>query len=55
LPSMGGPASAFPPDFGYSLATAYAVWVALVFVMYPLCRRAADFKARTRASSVSYL
>ena len=28
VPSMGGPAKAFPPDFGYDLWVAYVVWIA---------------------------
>jgi uncharacterized membrane protein len=38
LPSMGGPAKLFPPDFGYPLWVVYAVWIGVVAVMYPLCR-----------------
>ena len=38
IPSMGGPADAFPPGFGYDLWVAYAVWIAIVAGLYPLCR-----------------
>jgi uncharacterized membrane protein len=55
LPSMGGPRELFPPDFGYPLWVTYVVWVAVVAALYPLCRRVADFKARTKASWASYL
>jgi uncharacterized membrane protein len=55
LPSMGGPRELFPPDFGYPLWVTYGVWVAVVAALYPLCRRVADFKARTNASWASYL
>jgi uncharacterized membrane protein len=55
LPSMGGPRDQFPPDFGYALWVTYIVWAAVVVSMYPLCRRMADLKARTRASWASYL
>jgi uncharacterized membrane protein len=37
MPSMGGSADSYPPDFGYSLPVVYAVWVLVVAVMYPLC------------------
>ena len=30
VPSMGGPAKAFPPNFGWDLWVAYAVWIAIV-------------------------
>lgn len=46
LPSMGGPAKLFPPDFGYPLWAAYVVWIAVVLMMYPLCRWFAALKAR---------
>lgn len=46
LPSMGGPAAAFPAGFGYSLAATYAVWIVIVLLMYPLCRWFAGVKAR---------
>ena len=46
LPSMGGPAQIFPPGFGYPLWVTYAVWIAVVLMMYPLCRWFAGVKAR---------
>jgi uncharacterized membrane protein len=46
LPSMGGPAQLFPPGFGYPLWAAYAVWLAVVLMMYPMCRWFAGVKAR---------
>ena len=55
LPSMGGARELFPPGFGYPLWVTYVVWVAVVAGMYPLCRRVADFKARTNAWWASYL
>jgi len=55
LPSMFGPRGAFPPDFGYPLWVTYVVWAVVVASMYPLCRKMADLKARTRAPWASYL
>lgn len=55
LPSMGGALNRFPPDFGYSLAFAYAVWVFVVVSVYPLCRWYADLKRRRRYWWLSYL
>jgi uncharacterized membrane protein len=46
LPSSGGPADKFPPNFGYPLWAAYLVWIAVVLVMYPLCRWFAELKSR---------
>ena len=55
LPSMGGSAERFPPDFGYSLWITYVVWMGVVVLLYPLCRRVARAKARTSAWWASYV
>jgi uncharacterized membrane protein len=55
VPSMGGPAKAFPPDFGYDLWVAYAVWIAIVVGLYPLCRWFAAVKERNQRWWLSYL
>jgi uncharacterized membrane protein len=55
VPSMGGPVKAFPPDFGYDLWVAYAVWIALVVALYPVCRWFAGIKERRRSGWLSYL
>ncbi len=55
VPSMGGPAKAFPADFGYPLWVAYAVWIAIVVLLYPVCRWFAGVKERRREWWLSYL
>jgi hypothetical protein len=55
LPSMGGPARLFPPDFGYPLWAAYVVWIAVILMMYPLCRWFAGVKARRTDWWLGYL
>ena len=55
VPSMGGPAQSFPPNFGWDLWVAYAVWIAIVVSLYPLCRWFASVKERNRAWWLSYL
>jgi uncharacterized membrane protein len=55
VPSMGGPAKAFPPDFGYDLWVAYAVWIAIVLALYPLCAWFARLKERNAAWWLAYL
>jgi uncharacterized membrane protein len=55
IPSMGGPAAAFPPDFGFDLWVAYAVWIAVVVGLYPICRWFAAVKERNRSWWLSYL
>ena len=55
VPSMGGPAQAFPIGFGYSLWVTYFTTIAIVVTLYPLCRRFARFKAEHRAWWVSYI
>jgi hypothetical protein len=55
VPSMGGPAKAFPPDFGYDLWVAYAVWAVIVIGLYPVCRWFAEKKTRSDRWWLSYL
>ena len=55
VPSMGGPAPAFPPNFGWDLWVAYAVWMAIVIGLYPLCRWFSGVKERRRDWWLSYL
>ncbi len=38
LPSMGGRAEAFPPNFGYPLWFTYAIWLLVLVLMYVPCR-----------------
>jgi uncharacterized membrane protein len=54
VPSMGGPAKAFPQGFGYDLWVAYAVWITIVAALYPLCRWYSGVKERSRAPWLSY-
>jgi uncharacterized membrane protein len=47
---------AYRPDgFGFGLPAIYLVWLAIVAALYPLCRRYAELKARSRAWWLSYL
>jgi len=55
VPSMGGPLKAFPPGFGYDLWVAYALWLAIVVLLYPLCRWFAGTKERNRSRWLSYI
>lgn len=55
VPSMGGPAKSFPPDFGYDLWVVYAVWIAIVIALYPLCAWFARVKERNASGWLSYL
>ena len=55
LPSMGGPGALFPANFGYSLWTAYGVWLLVVVLLYPVCRWFANVKATRRDWWLSYL
>jgi uncharacterized membrane protein len=54
-PSMGGAPQMFPPDYGFSLGVVYAVWLALMVMLYPLCRWYAELKQRRRDWWLSYL
>jgi uncharacterized membrane protein len=55
LPSMGGPAKLFPANFGYSLWTAYGVWLLVLVLLYPVCRWFANMKSTRRDWWLSYL
>jgi uncharacterized membrane protein len=54
-PSMGGPSSVFPPDYGYPLWTAYAVWVLVLLILYPVCLWFARLKQRRHTWWLTYL
>jgi uncharacterized membrane protein len=44
-----------PAGFGVPLGGVYAIWVAVVVSLYPLCRWFAEVKARSRSAWLSYL
>jgi len=54
-PSMGSPRQMFPPDYGYGLWGVYAVWIAVIVILYPMCRWYAQLKQRRRDWWLSYL
>ncbi|HEU5042433.1 MAG TPA: heparan-alpha-glucosaminide N-acetyltransferase domain-containing protein [Gemmatimonadales bacterium] len=60
--AQGYPASAIrtvyrflPEGYGFGLPVVYLVWLGVVAALYPLCRRYAALKARSRAWWLSYL
>jgi uncharacterized membrane protein len=44
-----------PPGYGYGLPVVYAVWLAVVVLLYPLCYWFAGVKRRHRSAWLSYL
>ena len=44
-----------PEGYGFGLPVVYALWIGVVAALYPLCRRYATLKARSRAWWLSYL
>ena len=54
-PSMGGPVERFPEAFGHSLGVVYVVWAVVVLLLYPACRRVAEWKSLRKEWWVSYL
>ena len=40
---------------GFELPVVYLVWLGVVAMLYPICRRYAELKARSRAWWLSYL
>lgn len=55
LPSMGGDAKLFPPNYGYDLWVVYMLWFTVVAMMYPVCLWFARLKERRRDWWLSYL
>ncbi|MGH9350335.1 MAG: DUF1624 domain-containing protein [Vicinamibacterales bacterium] len=53
-PTLGTPRSVFPPDYGWDLWVVYAVWVAIVLALYPVCLWFMRLKARRRDRWLSY-
>lgn len=54
-PTLGTARDLFPPDYGWSLGVTYAVWLAVVVALYPVCLWFARFRAQRRAWWASYL
>ena len=54
-PSMGGSREIFPSGYGFDLWVVYAVWIAAVVMLYPVCRWFAQLKQRRRDWWLSYL
>jgi uncharacterized membrane protein len=44
-----------PPGWGAPLPVIYAIWIAVVLLLYPLCRWYAQLKQRSKARWLSYL
>jgi len=53
-PSMGSLSELFPPNYGFPLWTVYAIWIAVLLLLYPACRRPStcfsDLLRRTTAA-----
>jgi len=45
----------FPPGYGVDLPGVYLIWIAVVVIVYPLCRWVAAVKARRRDWWLSYV
>ena len=54
-PSMGGAREMFPAHYGYDLWVVYAVWIAVIAILYPLCRSFAELRRRRSDWWLSYL
>jgi len=55
LPSIGGPSAVYPPNYGYSLASVYGVWLLVLVLVYPVCWWFADLKRRRKEWWLSFL
>lgn len=54
-PSMGSPRQSFPSPYGYDLWVVYAVWIAVLLILYPACRWYAQLRQRRKDWWLSYL
>lgn len=54
-PSMGSSSALFPADYGFPLWTVYAVWVAVLLLLYPACLWFARLKQRRHDWWLTYL
>jgi hypothetical protein len=45
----------FPKGFGVGLLGVYLIWIAVVVILYPLCRWVAAVKARRQDWWLSYV
>ena len=54
-PPTGGILAGLPAGYGFSLPVVYAVWLAIVILLYVPCRSFADLKQRNRSAWLSYL
>lgn len=54
-PTLGTPRDVFPADYGWDLWVVYAVWLAVVAALYPVCAWFAALKRRRRDWWLSYL
>jgi uncharacterized membrane protein len=55
LPPIGMRADPYPADYGYALWVVYAVWIAVVVLLYPLCLWFARLKERRSDWWLTYL
>jgi uncharacterized membrane protein len=54
-PTLGTTRTLFPPDYGWDLWVVYAVTATVIAMLYPLCLKFAELKARRRDWWLSYL
>lgn len=54
-PSMGTPSELFPADFGFPLWVTYAVWIAVLAILYPPCLWFSRLKRRRHDWWLTYL
>ena len=53
--NSGENGDAAPPDYGFSLAVVYAVWIVGLILLYPLCKWYGNIKQRNKHWLLSYL
>ena len=44
-----------PPEFGYSLGIVYIIWICIVLILYPLCKKYNRYKSTHNYWWLSYI
>jgi len=55
LPSIGGSAELYPPNYGYSLPMTYVAWAIVVLLLYPMCLWFSRLKEHKKSWWLGYL
>jgi uncharacterized membrane protein len=52
---FSGMAAGLPDGYGYGLGRVYLIWICIVAILYPVCKRYSKYKSSSQSFWVSYL